>query len=256
VGETAFSAKGARRAKLAAAPSATAALTGTGTVQAVLDLPPAIDLGAYAAGTPAIRVLVTLLNNGNAVLSLTSISTTGPFALGNGCPVNLQPGESCTLTLDFSETGLGEYTGSLVVLSNAVGGSRSVPLTARTLSIAAPLIRVSPLQIGFGDRLIGTTSASQRVTIANVGNAPASLSPPTLTSTDFLVTTTCGITLAPASTCFADVTLRPVGFGPRQGQLLVNSNAVGTPPVDLSGSGCRPFSAASRRLGANFGCLP
>ena len=256
-GTTAFSSKGARLAKLAAAPSATSALTGTGTIEAVLGLPSAIDFGAYTSGTPALRRLVTLANNGNAVLSISSISVTGPFVLGNGCTADMQPGESCTLTLDFSVTELGNYTGSLVVLSNANGGSRMIPLTAQTVAIAAPLIRVSPLLIGFGDRLLGTSSASQRVTIANVGNAPAVLQSPVLTTTDFLVTTTCGATLAPASSCFADVSLRPVGFGPRQGELLINSNAVGSPvAVALSGSGCRPFSRASSRLGANFGCLP
>jgi parallel beta-helix repeat protein len=256
-GLTAFSAKGARFAKVLAGPAATSALSGTGTIQGVFDIPSAIDFGSYTSGTPAIRRVVTLTNSGNAVLSLTNISVTGPFTLGNGCPLNMQPGDSCTLTLDFSAAALGPYTGSLIVVSNAVGGSRSVSLTAQTVAIAAPVIRVSPLQIGFGDRLLGTTSSSQRVTIANVGNSPAVLSAPVLTTTDFLVTTTCGITLAPASTCFADVSLRPVGFGPRLGQLFINSNANGSPNVvDLSGTGCRPFSSASSRFGARFDCLP
>jgi trimeric autotransporter adhesin len=256
-GLTAFSSKGARLAKVLAGPAATSALTGVGAIQAVLDIPSAIDFGSYTSGTPAIRRLVTLTNGGNAVLSLTGITVTGPFTLGNGCPLNMQPGDSCTLTLDFSQAALGPYTGTLDIVSNAVGGSRSVFLTAQTVSIAAPVIKVSPLQIGFGDRLLGTTSSSQRVTITNVGNAPAVLSPPVLTTTDFLVTTTCGITLAPASTCFADVSLRPVGFGPRAAQLLINSNANGSPAaVDLAGTGCRPFSSASSRLGARFDCSP
>jgi hypothetical protein len=253
----ALSAKGARLAKLAAAPLATSQLRGIGTVQAVLDLPGSIDFGAYTSGTPAIRRLVTLRNAGNAVLTLTGISTTGPFVLGNGCPLNMQPGDSCTLTLDYSASDLGIHNGTLVVLSNANGGSRTIPLTADTVAVATPLIRVSPLQIGFGNRLLGTVGAPQRVSISNVGNAPAVLSPPVVTTTDFLVTTTCGITLAPASSCFADVSLRPVGFGPRQGQLVISSNAADSPAlVNLSGSGCRPFSTASSRLGASFGCLP
>jgi parallel beta-helix repeat protein len=252
-GLTAFSSKGARFAKVLAGPAATSALTGVGAIQAIFDIPSAIDFGSYTSGTPAIERTVTLTNNGNAVLSLPSISVTAPFTLVNGCPLNMQPGDSCTLTLDFSASALGPYTGSLNIVSNAVGGSRSVFLTAQTVAVAAPVIRVSPLQVGFGDRLLGTASSSQRVTIANVGNAPATLSPLVLTTTDFLVTTTCGISLAPASSCFADVSFRPVGFGSRTAQLLV----AGSPtPVDLSGTGCRPFSSASSRLGASFGCSP
>jgi hypothetical protein len=247
------STKGARFVKAAAAPAATSSLSGTGAVEAVLDLPSAIDLGAFTAGTPAIRQLVTLTNKGNAVLFINSISATGPFLLGNGCPQTLQPGESCTVSLDFSQATLGDYTGSLTVVSNATGGSRTISLTARTVAIAAPLIRLSPLTIGFGDRLLGSQSATQRVTIANVGNAPAVLSLPAITTTDFLVTTTCGNTLAPATTCFADVLFRPVGFGPRVAQLLVDGSQV---PVNLSGTGCRPFSRASSRLGARFDCSP
>jgi len=83
------------------------------------------------------------------------------------------------------------------------------------------------------------------------------LSPPGVSTTDFLVTTTCGLTLAPTSSCFADVSFRPAGFGPRFGNLLVNSNAAGSPNiVNLAGTGCRPFSSSSSRFGARFGCAP
>ncbi|MGZ5067467.1 MAG: choice-of-anchor D domain-containing protein [Usitatibacter sp.] len=247
-----------RGAKVTSGPVATAALSGTGTTEAILDLPSAIDFGDYTSGTPPIVRTVTLRNNGNAVLTLSNVSVTGPFALTNGCPFNMQPGESCTLSLSFSSAALAPYSGTLVVQSNAAGGSRSIPLSARTVDVAAPRIRVSPISIGFGDRLLGTVSASQRVTITNEGNANAVLAAPATTSLDFLVVgTTCGVTLAPAQTCFADVALRPVGFGPRSGQLLVTSNAAGSPShVDLLGTGCRPFSSASSRLGASFGCSP
>ncbi|HEY4998770.1 MAG TPA: choice-of-anchor D domain-containing protein [Usitatibacter sp.] len=252
---TAFSSKSAR--KVASSPAATSALSGTGVVQAVLDLPSAIDFGAYTSGATPVRRVVTLRANGNAVLSLPSISATGPFVLGNDCPENMQPGDSCTLTLDFSAADLGNYTGTLVVVTNAVGGTRTIPLTARTVAIPAPLIQVSPASIGFGDRLLGSSEGSQRVTITNVGNDAAVLSPPLATTTDFLVTTTCGVTLAPSTSCFADVTFRPAGFGFRTGQLLINSNSVGSPnAIDLAGTGCRPFSSTMSRLGARFGCAP
>jgi len=119
-----------------------------------------------------------------------------------------------------------------------------------TLALGIGLAVGKTLQPGAGMNVNPATLDARA--IANYTSSSRSL-----TTTDFLVTTTCGATLAPASSCFADVSLRPVGFGPRQGLLLINSNAVGSPvSVALSGSGCRPFSRASSRLGANFGCLP
>jgi parallel beta-helix repeat protein len=250
-----LSSKGARKVT-SGGPVATSALSGTAVIQAVLDLPTAIDFGAYAAGTPAIRRTVTLRNNGNAVLSPT-LSVTGPFVLTNGCPLNMLPGDSCDATLDYSASDLGDHSGTLVVMSNAVGGSRTIPLTAHTVAAPAPQITVSSVSIGFGSSLLGFATSAQRVIITNVGNAPAALSPPAVSTTDFLVSTTCGITLEPTSTCFADVTFRPVGFGPRFGNLLINSNAAGSPnTVSLAGTGCRPFSSSSSRFGTRFGCAP
>ncbi len=112
--------------------------------------------------------------------------------------------------------------------------------------------------MGFGERLLGTTSATQRVTISNMGNAMAALTSIVPSNLDFVVTaTSCAATLAPAATCFADVAMRPVGFGPRIGQLLVNSNAPDSPArVELGGTGCRPVGVGTGRSGTRNNCAP
>jgi hypothetical protein len=252
-------AKGHGHSKLltAGGTSATVDLSGTGVITPVLSLPAAIQFGSYTAGTPPVSQTVTLTNSGNGVLSLSSITLTSPFTLANGCPENLQPGESCTLVIGFGASALGPYDGTLTVTSNAAGGSRAIPVTAQTVATAAPRLRITPAQIGFGDRLLGTPSDSQRVTIENIGNADAALST-SMSTVDFLVsTTTCGPVLSPASTCFADVVFRPAGFGTRPGSLVVNSNAADSPQsVSLTGSGCRPFNATSRGRHSGNSCSP
>ncbi len=239
--------------------SATAHLTGTGIRVADIQLPSSIDFGAYTLGFPALRQNVQITNTGNAVISFSNISATGPFVLNNGCPLNILPGESCTIALDFSVTTLGDFTGALSVVSNAVGGTRSIPLTGHSVAVPAAKLAVSPNSVSFGDRLLGTTSATQRVTIRNIGNAPGTVTSITA-SADFIVSNnTCTLPLAPASTCFADVALRPVGFGPRSGSLFVNSDVAGSPNVvSLNGTGCRPFSSSASRFGAGsgFNCAP
>jgi secreted trypsin-like serine protease len=97
------------------------------------------------------------------------------------------------------------------------------------------------------------------VTVKNIGNLPAAINS-IVASADFVVSNnTCTLTLAPGLTCFADVALRPVGFGPRTGSLFVNSNATGSPNVvGLGGTGCRPFNPSSPRFGVNTSgpCAP
>jgi parallel beta-helix repeat protein len=239
--------------------SATAFLSGQGTQRADITLPSSIDFGAYTIGTPALRQSVVIENVGNAIVSFNNISVTGPFVIGNGCPLNIAPGERCTVTLDFSTTTVGDFTGALFVVSNAAGGTRTIPLTARSIAAPAAQLQVSPNTLSFGDRLLGTTSASQRVTIRNTGNLPAAITSITTTSDYVILGNTCTLALAPSSTCFADVALRPAGFGPRPGSLFVNSDVPGSPNVvGLGGTGCRPFSSSSSRfgVGSGFNCAP
>ena len=236
--------------------SARSNLSGMGVLAAQLQLPDQIDLGAYNLGDPPLTQLVTLTNIGAVPVTFTNISVSdGPFTLGNGC-TTLEPGASCTLTLGFLTSTAGDFTGTLNVVSSAVGGSRGIPLTAHAGILPGPHIRVSPVVIGFGDRMLGSPSAGQRVTITNVGNTLANMGT-IAPSIDFMVTgTTCGMTLAPQATCFADVAFRPVGLGMRDGVLLVNSDAEGSPNVvHLAGTGCRPFNAGNRERSRD-NCAP
>jgi len=120
-----------------------------------------------------------------------------------------------------------------------------------------PLIRVSPGFIGFGDRMIGTQSTSQRIQIRNEGGAPAPVDL-TTRSTDFLIVGgSCAATIAPQGTCFADIVFQPGGFGGRVGQFRVNSVSTAEGQVtDLVGTGCRPFVPGTSRAHQQSNCSP
>jgi HYDIN/CFA65/VesB family protein len=241
-----------------AGPTASAALQGLGVAEAQLVLPTNIDMGSYVLGTTPLQRTVVLTNNGNTSLQIASISITAPFTLANGCPSILQPGQSCSLVIGFSTATLGTVNGTLTIVTNSATGSGAIPVIARAVAIPAPELRLSVSNMGFGDRLFNTTSPTQRVTITNVGTSLATFAAIETSNLDFLVSgTTCGATLAPAATCFADVAMRPVGFGPRTGQLVVSSNGTGSPQVvNLVGSGCRPYMGSLNRTGAQNGCAP
>jgi secreted trypsin-like serine protease len=232
----------------------TATLTGTGSVAPILVLPPPIAFGSVFVGSTPTQI-VTLTNSGGGVLTFSSIAVTAPFTLANNCPTTLQPGQPCSLVIGVNTDSAGALSGTLTIVSD--GGSGTVPLSANVQNLPIPIIKVSPITVGFGDRIVNSTSASQRITILNDGGADAALTGVTQ-SPDFVVTgNSCGSILPPSATCFVDVAMRAIGFGGRVGQLVIGSNASDAPhTVGLAGTGCRPFSATGVRIGPRSNCRP
>jgi parallel beta-helix repeat protein len=258
----ALRAKGAK----AAAPTTNtviARLQGSGVQFGDLRLPATMNFGALLLHSAPGHQSLTLTNTGNGPLAISSISVSGPFTLTNGCGSTLAAGESCTVTLDFNPSALGTFNGSLTVISDAPGGSRSIALSANVVADARPVVRVSAATMGFGQRIIGSDSPPQRLTITNDGAAPASLTGVTFTQPEAsgraeysLGGTSCGATLAPQASCTADVVFKALGFGSRQGELQVPSNSSDSPArVQLGGTGCRPLTPDIIRTGRDP-CAP
>ena len=237
--------------------SVSAQLSGNGISGGQLVLPESIDMGAAQVGGAAVSYPVELRNTGYGTLTLSSFTASSPFTLVNGCPATLEPQQACTITLQFAATALGEVHGTLTVVTSAEGGSREIPVTARGQTIAAPLLRLQPAALGFGARVIGSSSTPQEITIQNIGGATAQIALSSATI-DFLIGgNSCGGSLQPQASCTASVTFRPLGFGTRVGQFTVTSNANNSPAtVGLAGTGCRPFAAGSSRFGSSISCAP
>jgi len=242
---------------IAGPPTATARLGGNGISGGQLVLPDSIDMGAAQVGGTAISYALQLVNTGYGTITLSSITASSPFELNSGCPATLAPQQACTITLLFAATALGEVQGTLTVVSSAEGGSRAIPVTARGQTVTSPLIRLQPSALGFGARVIGSSSGAQEIKVTNIGGATANIVLNSATI-DFLVSSsTCGATLAPQDSCSANVSFRPLGFGTRLGQFVVTGNATNSPATaNLSGTGCRPFAAGSSRFGSSLSCAP
>lgn len=223
---------------LPGAPPATSALSGTGTQQSALALPESIDFGSITLGsTSTLTRTLELRNTGNAVLTF-SIGVTGPFVLSGDCGLNLAPSAACNVVLTFTPTTVGEFPGSLSVVSNAPGGSRAIALIARVQAAPRPDVRVSAASVGFADQFVGSTSATQRLTLTNAGGVAATLSPMPV-HPEFPISSQCGPTLAPQASCTADIAFRPLGAGPRVFNLNLVSDSANSPrTVELRGRGC------------------
>ena len=114
----------------------------------------------------------------------------------------------------------------------AVGGSSTASLS------------VTPGSLTFASQALNTTSASQKVTVTNTGNAAASLSQIAATG-DFAETTTCGASLPAGGSCTVGVTFTPTASGTRTGSLTIASNASNSPAtVALTGTGAGAVNLA------------
>jgi hypothetical protein len=70
----------------------------------------------------------------------------------------------------------------------------------------------------------------------NAGNGPLSIASITLTGSDYLMSSSCGSTLASGTSCAITVTFLPQSTGARSGLVTITDNA-GTQRISLSGVG-------------------
>ena len=245
-----------RKVTTASTSTATALLQASGVQFGELRLPTSLSFGTFVLRGDAGRQNVELRNTGNGPIAISNITVSGPFTMTHDCGTSLAPGASCTILLSFNPATLGNANGTLNVVTDAAGGSRAIALTASVIADARPVVRITPTVIGFGNRQIGTESNPQGITITNEGAEIANLQPIVVVQpegegkTEFVVTSTCGATLAPQASCFANVVFRALGFGERRGELQVPSNAPDSPQkASLVGTGCRPYAAGVNRSG-------
>jgi hypothetical protein len=109
-----------------------ATLMGTGTANAPVAvlMPTSLDFGSQlvtTASSPAKTIM--LKNNGNVVLNIASITSSGDFAETNTCGASLPAGMTCTISVTFTPTVTGVRTGTITITDNANGSPRTVPLT-------------------------------------------------------------------------------------------------------------------------------
>jgi FtsP/CotA-like multicopper oxidase with cupredoxin domain len=171
-----------------------------------------------------IRYTVTPQFAGSAVTGTVTVqASTGEScsaaATAGACTITFQTGGTRTLT--------GTYSGD-----GNVNGSASAAVTQNVSNIS-----LSTTSLLFGNQLVGTRSATQQVTIANVGTT-------TLTFTgfawspNFSDSNNCGGSLAPGRSCRVNVAFVPTTTGVLTGTLTITDSDVTSPQiVTLTGTG-------------------
>ena len=213
-------------------------LSGAG-VQALMSVIPAsAAFGNVVVGLTNTQTL-TIKNPGAASLSVNQASLVGAgFGFsGPSLPLTVSPGGSAAFTVSFKPASASAYSGSFTLAGNAPNSPLVVALSGKGISSTLELT-ASPSSLSFGSVAVGAT-ASQSVTLANVGNSSVSISKVGISGTGFRATSLAlPLTLAAGQSASFAVTFAPTATGSLSGSATVTSSATNSPAtISLSGSG-------------------
>jgi hypothetical protein len=125
--------------------------------------PSGVGFDTVNVGSTSNPQATTIFNSGTGPLLMTSISTTGDFAIpSTDCPIApnaLAAGSYCVVTLAFSPTAIGNRFGSLVLTDNGPNGTQTMWLQATGIGNPSTLA-VNSTTATFG----GTADITARLT--------------------------------------------------------------------------------------------
>ena len=228
-------------------------LTGTGSAAAVpsISVPATLPFGDQIINTSGGQNLV-ISNPGTAVLNVSSIVPSGTNAAsftGSGNCAAVAPGASCAVNVTFTPTSTGAKTAQITITSNAAGQPTvTVTLSGNGILAPRPIVELSATAVGYGNAIFGGATSGQAITLNNAGGAPL-LIQLVYTVGDFTQISTCPTSLESGAKCVITAIFSPLGVGNKTGELVIVSNAQGSPHhIPLSGVGCRWFSQSQSRF--------
>ncbi len=196
--------------------------------------PAAMQFGILAIGSTSQPQTVSLRNMGSSPLSIFSITTSGDFAETDNCGNSIPAAGQCAFTVTFTPTASGSRSGSVTIVDDAAGSPHSITLSGTG---AGANVLLTPSTLNFPTVLVGTSSATQPVTLTNNGTATLSINS-IQTTGDFSQSNNCPVVLAYGASCTINVQFNPSTTGTRAGTVTVSDNAQGSPQtVSLSGTG-------------------
>ena len=166
---------------------------------------------------------------GNSAVVLTATAGTGSSFTSfsaNCTPASPQTNPpTCTVTMSAAET-----------------------VTATFNTTATGSISIAPTALTFGSQAVGTTSATQTVTVSNTGGTTVTFTS-IVTSGDFAGATLaqCPSIAVEGTPCTFQISFKPTATGTRTGAITFTDNATGSPQtVTLTGTGTPATAGRSR----------
>jgi hypothetical protein len=248
---------------------ATATLTGIGqpapTDANLVGSPASLDFGVTVVGAAVGPYVFTITNQGQtssgslAVVREDTTSSVGgatQFPFNTTCVGALAPGEYCSVGVTYSPT----VAGSAAAAFRVTDGTASAKMTAVGIALQPAQLSLTCVSSTFDDTIVGQTSPSVVCTIRNGASAGAGQDTGAITamvSDDFtMVSSGCGASLQPGSSCTLSLAFAPTARGTRYGTLTVNSANGGAANQQISGTGLAVVEVVSGGGNYAFGVVP
>jgi hypothetical protein len=101
-----------------------------------------------------------------------------------------------------------------------------------------PAVTISPGELDFGDRPVGTDGPPATVTLTNHTGTALAPSDVLISGVDFSETNTCRSSLSPGASCAVEVSFKPASSGLRLGTLVITASDPASPHrIALAGTG-------------------
>src|ERR1700678_3278375 len=209
--------------------------------------PTSLSFGNQAQGTTTASQPVVIVNVGASLVTISSVVASANFGETDSCPATLvagnTEGSSCVLNVTFTPTVTGTLTGNVTVTYTNAGSqtpqTTTITLTGTGTAGAGGTISIAPTTLTFGSQAVGTTSATQTVTVSNIGGTAVTFTS-IATSGDFAGATLaqCPSLAVEATPCAFQIAFKPTATGTRTGAITFSDNATGSPQtVTLTGTG-------------------
>ena len=211
---------------------------------------PGIDFGDVYLATPGLTNTFILKNPGTAPLTgLAVIGNDENFSVTRLGTTTLAPGEITIFNVTFRPSATGSYATVLHVVSGETGES-ALDISLTGAGIEEPEIAVEPAlsselttstsDIRFEDTPLGTTSATEIVTLSNTGTATLTglqITTSGLQAASFVLDLPPVTSLAPGASTYFKVTFTPTRAGYQNTSLRVSSDATSQDSIDIGGNG-------------------
>ena len=210
----------------------------------------AIDFGDVDLATPGLTNTFILKNPGTA--PLTGLAVTGDdqnFSVTRLGTTTLAPGEITVFNVTFRPSATGSYATVLHVVSGETGESAlDISLTGTgveepEIAVEQPVsaeLTASTSEVHFEDTPLGTTSATQVVTLSNTGSDALTglqITTDGLHVASFMLDLPSVTSLAPGASTEFKVTFTPTSVGYQAASLRVSSDSTAQDSVEIGGNG-------------------
>ena len=206
-----------------------------------------VNFGDVQTGQSANQTL-TLSSTGTAPVTITGVPVTGSsFSVSGGTvPATLNPGQTATLTLQFSSSSVSTFTGVLTITSNSSRGNLVVNMSAAGVAIPiAPVAPAAPAvsQVSCSNASM-TGTGSDACTVSLTGAAPAGGFAVSLASSNAAVTVPASVMVVANATNASFIASVSYVTSPQTATLTASANSIAT-TVGLQ------LNAATPTLGVN-----